>query len=680
MINKSFWIQAPRGRGTDRLTSRVFLAPLALMLACLPLFAGHTDAPPWMHALVGVPIPAHDEKTNAVVLYSEENLTVLSTDKFRTTVRRAYKILRPEGREHGTVIVPFNSLNQKVTSLRAWCIPADGKDYEVNDKDAVEMSPLKGESESLITDERIKVLHIPAPDPGNIVGFEYAMDWHPLVLQDVWNFQETIPVREIHYSLTLPPGWEFKNAWLNYPEAKVHDAGGGTWQWTVGDVKEIRWERDMPPWHGVAGQMVVNLFPAGGAAANSLPTWHDLGMWYTRLTSDRLGASAEIKQEVSALTASAPTTVAKMRALAEFMQGNIRYVGIELGIGGLQPHAASQVFAHRYGDCKDKATLMQTMLREIGVESFYVIINHERGSVTPETPAYFGSFDHAILAIKLPPDVADRSLIAIKKHPQLGTLLFFDPTNPKTPFGEIGGYLQANYGMLVTPGGGELVELPEQSSAMNGIQRTGKLILTNSGDLQGDVEEVRLGDPAAGGRELFTSAQKSADRIKPVENLLADSLSTFHVGNASVTNPTQTSAPFIWNYSFRAENYAKYAGNLLLVRPRVLGSKSSGLLETSEPRRYPVEFDGPRKDIDNFEITLPKGYVVDDLPAAVDADFPFASYHSKTELVGNVLHYSRTFEVKQLSVAVSDAPQLKKFYRIIASDERNNAVLKLASP
>jgi hypothetical protein len=112
----------------------------------------------------------------------------------------------------------------------------------------------------------------------------------------------------------------------------------------------------------------------------------------------------------------------------------------------------------------------------------------------------------------------------------------------------------------------------------------------------------------------------------------------------------------------------------------VLGSKSSGLLETPEPRRYSVEFPEPVQDTDNFDITLPPGYVVDDVPPAVDADYRFASYHSKTEVVGNVLRYHRTFETKELSVPVSEAEQLRKFYRIIASDERNNAVLKLASP
>ena len=366
--------------------------------------------------------------------------------------------------------------------------------------------------------------------------------------------------------------------------------------------------------------------------------------------------------------------------MANFVQQSIRYVAIELGVGGWQPNPASQVYAHRYGDCKDKATLMRSMLHEMGVESYYVVINVERGAVTPETPAYMFAFDHVIVAVKLPDGLSDPTLVATMQHPQLGMLLFFDPTSEKTPFGEIPGDLQANYGLLVTPSGGELVKLPQQPSALSGIRRTGALRLTASGALLGDVQEVRMGDRAAYSREAFTSAQKTTDQIKPIEQLLADSLAIFSVTKASVGNLKETDKPLVWDYSFQAADYAKSAGNLLLVRPRVVGTKASGVLETAEPRRYPIEFPGPEVDADTFEITLPAGYIVDDLPPAVNVDYPFASYHSKTEVAGNVLRYHRVFEVKELSVPVSEAPQLRKFYRTIASDERNNAVLKVASP
>ncbi|MFZ0797806.1 MAG: transglutaminase-like domain-containing protein, partial [Terriglobales bacterium] len=379
-----------------------------------------------------------------------------------------------------------------------------------------------------------------------------------------------------------------------------------------------------------------------------------------------------------ALGAGKTTTLAKMQAIASFLQHDIRYVEIQLGIGGWQPHAAPDVFSNRYGDCKDKATLMRTMLHGIGVDSYHVLINTHRGSVTRETPAHNG-FNRVILAIKLPDDLKDPSLVAVQQHPQLGRVLFFDPTNDVIPFGQIGGYLQANYGLLVVPGGGELVELPQQPSEMNSIQRVGKLILDTKGMLRGDVTEVRLGDRASSERQRLRTVTKDTDRIKPIETLLAGSLSNFQIVRASVANLEHTDQPFGFNYTFQSDNYAKSAGNLLLVRPRVLGSKSWGVLETKEPRKFPLEFEGPSRDTDSFDITLPPGFEVDELPPPTDADYSFGSYHSKTEATGQVLHYTRSLEIKELSVPVSKMDELKKFYRMIASDERNTAVLKLAA-
>jgi hypothetical protein len=627
-----------------------------------------------MHALVNAPLPAYDEKTDAVLLYSETNVTVVSIDKIKTQVREAYKILRPNGRGHGTVLVRVNP-QRKVKSLHGWCIPAQGKDYEVKDKDAIEVSPPSIEGAELISDVKYKVLHIPAPEPGNIVGYEYEVEDQPFFLQDMWQFQEMDPVRESHYSLQLPVGWEYKASWLNHPEAKPTEVGGNLSQWVLNNVRGMRREPEMPPRDGVAGSMIVSFFPPGGPALNGFATWNDMGKWYANLVTGRMEASPAIKQQVAALTASKSTPLQKMQAIAEFVQRDIRYVAIELGIGGWQPHPAPDVFSHRYGDCKDKATLLRSMLQEIGVDSYYVAIYTERGAVTPQTPAHHG-FNHVITAIKLPEGLTDQSLIATIQHPKLGKILFFDPTDYLTPFGQIRGALQANYGLLVTPDGGELIELPQQPSSMNGVQRTAILTLDATGTLKGEVKEVRLGQRASSERWRLRTVTTDTDRIKPIEELLANSLGSFHITHASVINLQQTDQPFGFNYSFESPNYAKNAGNLLLVRPRVIGNKGAGFLETKEPRKFPVEFEGPARDTDTFEITIPAGYAVDDIPPPVDADYSFASYHAKTVVNGNVVDYSRTFEVRELSVPVDKAEDLRKFYRTIASDERNTVVLK----
>lgn len=654
-----------RGR---RWFTAVVLGGLFGGMLCGSAAAAGGDAPPWMHVAATAPVPAYDEKTNAVLLYSETNVTVLSTDRIRTQVREAYKILRPEGRGFGTVHVYFNP-ERKVKSLHGWCIPAQGRDFEVKDKEAVDVS-----TSDVLSDDKDRVLQIPAPEPGNVVGYEYELEERPFFLQDIWEFQETVPVRESHYSLQLPAGWEFKASWLNSPEQKWKDAGNNLWTWAVNDVRGVRREPEMPPMEGVMGQLIITFFPPGGRASNGFAAWRDMGEWYSGLVKDRVEASPEIKDQVARLTAGKNTPAEKMQALAQFVQHDIRYVAIELGIGGWQPHAAPEVFSHRYGDCKDKATLMRSMLHEIGVDSYYVVINTRRGAVGPDTPAHNG-FNHAITAIKLQ-DGTDTLLAATLQHPKLGRLLFFDPTDEVTPLGEIRGDLQANYGLLVTPDGGELVALPQQPSAMNGIAREGRLTLDANGRLAGRVTETRTGDRAWEERWSMRMVTKDADRIKPFESLLAGSLPNYHITHASFSNLHETDLPFGFDYSFESQDYAKNAGGLLLVRPRVLGVKAQGFLETKEPRKFAVEFQGPVRDTDSFEIAIPAGYVVDDLPPPVDVDYSFASYHSKTEFKDNAIRYSRTYEIKQLSVPVDRVDDLRKFYRIIASDERNTAVLK----
>ena len=654
-------------------TSRLGVLGLASLglLGGVPCVAG--DAPPWMHAQVNVPLPAYDDKTDAVLLYSETDVAVVSADKIKTTVREAYKILRPDGRGRGIVYVEFDP-DRKIRSFHGWCIPGQGKDYEVKDKDAVEVSP-NIEGAELISDAKLKLLRIPAADPGNIVGYEYELEERPVFMQNAWRFQETDPVRESHYSLQLPAGWEYKASWMNHTEIKPTEAGSNRWDWTVTDLSPIRHEPEMPPFAGVAGQMVVTLFPLGGKAPTGFAAWDEMGKWYATLVAGRVDASPQIQQQVATLTAGKTTQLEKMQAIAHFAQHDIRYVAIELGIGGWQPHPAPEVFAHRYGDCKDKATLMRSMLREIGIESYHVVINDRRGAVTAETPAHH-AFDHVIIAVRLPEGMNDPSLVATLQHPKLGRILYFDPTDEMTPFGQIRGELQANYALLVTPDGGELTALPQQPPAMNSIERTGRLTLDQYGTLTGQVKETRLGERASSERWALRTVTTDKDRIKPIENLLANSLPAYNITHASVINLSLTDLPFGFDYSFQAANYAKNAGGLLLVRPRVLGTKGQAILETKEPRKFPIEFEGPARDTDNFEITIPAGYVVDDVPPPVDADYGFASYHSKTEVKGNVINYQRTFEVKELSVPASRADELKKFYRVISSDERNTVVLK----
>jgi hypothetical protein len=664
--------------GSTRLTcapaARALLGAI-IVLACMgaPPARG-AAAPKWMHALATVPLPAYDEKTQAVQLYSETSISVQPSGRIKRLERKAFKVLRPGGEKLGTLAFGIDRV-RRVTDLHAWCIPTSGKDYAVKQHDALEAG-LSGVTNGILaTDIRVLVLQIPAATPGSIIGYEAETEETPDALVDDWRFQNTIPVREARYSLQLPNGWSYKASWLNHADQSPVSTGPNQWLWRLEDVAAVREEPRMPPLPGIAGSMFLTLIPPAGIKG-SMQTWSDIGAWYADLARGRRDPSPQLKQKVAQLTASAPTLLAKMQALAAFVQDDIRYVGIELGIGGYQPHAAADVLSHEYGDCKDKATLLGAMLDQIGVQSYPVIINAARGAVGQATPPSIYGFNHVILAVALPTDVDAPVLEAVYPHSKLGKLLFFDPTNPVTPFGGLSGSLQGNYGLLVTPEGGELVKLPEIAPSANGITRTATLTLDESGTLRGEVREVRVGNRAAEQRYALRTAKSETDRIRPIEALLSASLSSYEITKASVVDSHASDRRFEWHYSIEAKRYANTAGDVLLVRPRVMGSKVIGILETKEPREYSIEFDAAERDSDVFEITVPAGYVADTLPESVDVDDGFAAYHSKTELVGRTLRYTRTYEIEKPSVPVESAKDLRALYRIITADERNEAVLK----
>jgi hypothetical protein len=652
------------------------LALFSLLAAAAPA-AKTADAPDWLHALSNVALPAHEEMTNAVLLYTEVVTTVRPDGRMRTRTRKAWRILRPDGARLGIVAVIFDS-QSPIGALHGWCIPPGGKDLVVKDKDTAETALPGIVNGFLVSDMRAKVMHIPEAVPGSIIGYEAEQDRPAYLLNDDWDPQDTLPVREAHYALELPAGWTHTAIWLNHSAVAPVESMQGPihrWQWVMTDLPAVPIEEHMPPWRGIAAHMVVSLAQGNGQTAG-WTSWHDLGNWYLRLLGNRVDPSPEIRAKVTALTASAPTALAKIQAVSRFVQSDIRYVGIELGIGGYQPHAATETFAHGYGDCKDKVTLLSSMLQVLGIESFPVVINTVRGRISADTPANL-YFNHLVLAMRLPAGIEDASLLATEPHAKLGKLLFFDPTDTLTPLGQLSGELQSNYGLLVLPDASELVRLPQLPADTSGTRRTASMVLDEKGKLSGEVIEVRVGDAARYERGELNSMPLDADRIKPIEARVANSLPAFQITKASVGNIDALEQPFIWHYTLEVKDYARTMGNLLLVRPRIVGSMARGFLETKEARRHTIEFEGPAHSTDVFEIELPAHCKVEELPPPMNEDLGFVSYRSKTEVVGDKLRYSRSFEIKQVSVPAEKAIELRNLYRSIADDERRTAVLSI---
>jgi transglutaminase-like putative cysteine protease len=639
-----------------------------LLLAIAPPAFGWGNAPDWVKAAAKTSLPAYPADTSGVVLLSETVTTVSESGEIRTVYRRATKILNTSGRELGYATAHFSALT-RLASIHAWSIAPNGDEYEVKEREAVETALTDG---TLYADQRAKVIRIPASDPGAVVAYEIELRTpNPDALQDSWTFQGALPVRLSRYTLVLPAGWTHQERWFNRAAA-APQASGGLTTWELRDVEAVKDEPRRPPMVAVAGRMAVNLLPASGAAA-ATQTWNDVGRWYTLLVQQRQAPTPELQARVRELTAGKVTVMDKIASLASFAQHDIRYVAIEIGIGGYQPHTAGEVFANRYGDCKDKVTALAAMLREIGVESYYVLASSDRGVIDRGFASMEG-FDHAIIAIRLPDGVKPRPPAAVE-HPKLGTLLLFDPTDATTPVGQLPFHLQQSLGLLVAGGGGDLIDLPLNRADANQLRRTAKLAIDANGTLSGAVTESRSGAVAAEMRALLATMAAS-ERTRFVEHNVASSVADFKVTDVAIENLDDLGKDLVLRYLLSAQGYARKAGNLLLVRPRVLGRKTETLADLKD-RVHGYATDGPSVLTDDLEIAAPAGVAVDELPLPAKIETADISYSSGTRFDGGVLRYHREFRVNSFVVARLALPELNAALGKIAVDERGSAVFKL---
>lgn len=646
--------------------------PVCFFLVLLFALPANAGVPDWLRAAAQQPVKKYADDVNSVILLQETETTVKDSGETVTRVREAIRVLRPDGRDSAWRGVAFDE-ETHLNYFKGWSINAKGQEYEAKKDDVLEIAG--GEGYEIYSDEKRKVMRIPGVDVGTVVGVEWEQKRHPYTFEDHWFFQRREPVERARFILHLPSaGWEFRAAWLHHPE-QAPVAQGNTYSWELSDIPRIEKEDEMPNWRALAGQLIVTFF-SEKTKGRTYENWTDYATWYSQLTAGARDASPALQQKVQELAPPSMPLLQRIKALARFAQRDVRYAAIEIGIGGYQPHPASQVFSNRYGDCKDKATVLSSMLAQIGVKAYYLPVHTDRGIYSDKTPPTNG-FNHVILAIQMPQGSFNEPMPALYQHPKLGQLLIFDPTSTVVPLGQIPSYEQDNYGLLVSDQGGELIHLPVSAPELNRITRTAKLNLLPDGSIKGEVEEVRTGIMAADGRDMYEH-QTVADRRKVLEHFLGRMLGNFQLDSVEAENLDDIDKDLIIHYKFSADHYAKNAGTLLLVRPRVLGEKL-GVLDATKPRHYAYAFEAPTLQTDVFEIALPDGYKVDELPDAAKVDFAFGEYSSKIENSGNTLKYSREYKIKATSIPAERIGDLNKFFHQINQDERNMAVLKRAN-
>ena len=625
------------------------------------------SVPDWVKAAMAQPLTGIGENARAVVLLDETTFTVGSDGKAIEHRRRVVKILRPSGRDDGYVFVPFDN-DRKILSLHIWSVAPDGQEYAVKDKDVMELG--EPNSGPLYSDERAKVAQPPGRDPGGIIAYEYEQRAAYYEHEANWSFQSDIPQLHQSFTLELPPGYAYVAVWAHHKPEKAAELEHQRTRWDLAATPAIDLDRVplAPPIQGLLGRLTVHYGLANDA---SLGTWQQVGANYDQMARDRMVATPDIAAKAAQLTAGKTDFYDKTEAIAEFVQKDIRYFVVEKGIGGLQPHPAAEIFHNRYGDCKDKSTLLAAMLSSVGLRSVIVLVDTSRGFVDPAAPSMLGN--HAIAAIEIPAGYNSPKLRSVVTAKSGKRYLIADPTWDKTAFGQLENNLQGGYGVLIEGAGSEVIQFPVLGPELNSIQRTATLQLQPDGSIKGNVVESRFGDVSETARSFYSMGD-ARQQDAYLDRRLQQDFSSFTTSNLKNENVASLNKPMTTSFDLSADRYGRVMGPLLTVRPRVLGTAAFEL--DRKQRKYPIDLKQTLLDHEDFSITLPEGYAVDELPEPIKLDVGFASYESSTRLDGNTLRYSRTYTVRDVSVPAERYDDLQKLATTIYADEQNHAVLK----
>ena len=650
-------------------TCRSLVVLCAFLAVCGAAKASKDQVPDWVKAAMEKPLAKYSAETPAVVLLDDTTLTVGVDGKSMEHHRYVVKILRPTGRGEGMVEVPYDA-DHKIRSLKVWSVGPDGHEYKVKDEEMTDVGyPGQG---SLYSDMRVKVAKAPGRDPGGVVAYELEQQNAPYSHEADWFFQDNLPRVEESYTLEIPEGYTYGAVWAHHAAVAARDLEKGRTRWELKDTAAIDLERVplQPAMEALAGRMVLHYAPPGESIAEA-GSWRGVGEWYEKLSSDRKAANAEITAKAAELVAGKNDFYDRAEAITEFVQKEIRYFVIEKGIGGLQPHPAAEIFHNRYGDCKDKATLLAAMLSSVGLHSDIVLVHTNRGFVDPEAPSSLGN--HAIGAIEIPKGYENAKLRSVVLAKSGKRYLIVDPTWEKTPFGQLESNLQGGYGVLVEGHQSEVLALPVLSPALNTVSRSAHMQLGADGSLKGSIVEKRFGDLSERRRMLYAEGDAKQQKTE-MDRILGRDFGSFEVSDMKVENAAALNKDLTTSYHLSAQRYARTMGPLLMVRPRVLGSE--GMATDRKERKVPIDLSGTLTAKDDFTIELPEGYAVDEMPEPVKLDMDFASYESASQLTGNSLHYTRTYTVRKVTLPANRYADVQKMASVIEADEQSHAVFK----
>ncbi len=483
---------------------------------------------------------------------------------------------------------------------------------------------------AIFTSARSYYVHFPRLDPGDVVEVQYRVeDVAPRnafadYFGELVYMQGAEPIARSEYVLKTPKERTF---YFNEPRVPgvvrtVEERNGERiYHFVALGVPAIRQEPLQPPWTEVLGHVNVSTYK----------TWDDVGRWYWGLVKDQFVPDDEVRRRAEALTKGLKDDAAKVRAVYDYVVQGTRYVALEFGIHGYKPYRCAQIFARGFGDCKDKATLIVTMLGALGIKATPVVVRTGNKGDIETSPASLAPFDHMIAYV-----------------PSLD--LYLDGTAEHTGSTELPAMDRGALAMQVNEGKAVLVHLPDPPA---GASVSSHKVDVALGADEGAAIDWRVEVTGVEAAEWRARFHAQATRKQRVQQMLSAIVPGAEIASVDAGNLQDVEEKVALRVRGKVPRFARAEGDATSFP---LGRREHMVRDFAPlaDRNLDLRFYAQWTAADEWTVRLPPGAKVKSVPASSSGSGPFGSYSLEVDTGGGAIRVKTVVTLAKTRVAAAE--------------------------
>jgi hypothetical protein len=549
--------------------------------------------------------------------------------------------------------------NSKIKNVRARYYDATGKLVRKVEKDEIRDIAGSGGG-TLYTDSRVKYVENEYGVLPYTFEIEYEEQYSAIQSYPPWSFQlYGVSVQRTDFTVIMPKGLGLNHRVvnLNFKPAIEEKSDNTILHWVMTNLTAVAREPFMPSRRDLLPYLELSPERFGiDKTEGSMKDWDSFGKFMAELNRDRDKVSPEMATKIKEMTSNCKTNLEKIDTLYHFMQQNMRYVSVQLGIGGWQTFDAQYVEKNKYGDCKALSNFMKSMLKIIGIEGQLVVVSAGDDDFFDPDPKFcLPRFNHMILHIP-------------------SENMWLECTSDINPTGYLGTFTQGRGVLVLTENGGKIIKTPALDASTNG--QTSKATIQLAADGSATLKNVSVlkGSFQDDIRMILKTSSKEEFRKRFQES---NKLPAFKIDELETSIERKKPEVNI-NYTFSFEKYGSKAGMRLFV-PVNLHNAFDDTPAPTEKRVHPIEAGGSGyTETVETTLNLPEGYDVETIPTPkTELNSIYGSYSSTIEKLEKSIIFRRTMTIKPVNQPADKFNEFRDFYKKMQQADAAKVVLKI---